>query len=426
MSHAKSFQPDDHQNSGAPFFNKWIRICLFNLLIVALLGSTMRYKIAYALPWLPQKNVLNAHSHFAFAGWLSQVLMTLMVQYLGREHAAINFRKYRWLLWANLLTAWGMLLSFPWEGYGIFSIIFSTLSIFASYAFAFVYWRDLNRLPVKHISHSWFKAALLWNVLSSIGPFALAYMMAAGIHHEHWYLGAIYFFLHFQYNGWFFFACAGLLYSANEGKGSSMRYIFWLFALSCGPAYLLSVLWAQLPPGAYGLTAIAAIMQLVGWGALLSQIQKHRIFLLANIRPTVRVLLLFAALAGSVKFLLQAGSLHPGLAKLAFGFRPIVIAYLHLALLGMLTIFIIAYLKHSGLIPTAGWRKKGIVTFVAGIVLQELLLLVQGVMAISYNSVPFINEALFVSALTMFAGIAMLNVGMRRLPVASARRFSQG
>jgi hypothetical protein len=126
----------------------------------------MRYKIAYALPWLPQKNVLNAHSHFAFAGWLSQVLMVLMVAYLGRQSPGSGLRRYNWLLWANLATAWGMLLSFPWEGYGAISIVFSTLSIFVSYAFAFVYWRDLNRLPARDITHLWFKAALVWHVLS--------------------------------------------------------------------------------------------------------------------------------------------------------------------------------------------------------------------------------------------------------------------
>src|SRR6476660_7880415 len=87
----------------------WIRISLFNLFIVAFLGCAMRYKIAYSLPWLPQKNVLNAHSHFAFAGWITQVLMALMVQYLARQNGQLNVRKYNWLLWANLLTALGML-----------------------------------------------------------------------------------------------------------------------------------------------------------------------------------------------------------------------------------------------------------------------------------------------------------------------------
>jgi hypothetical protein len=35
-------------------------------------------------------------------------------------------------------------------------------------------------------------------------------------------------------------------------------------------------------------------------------------------------------------------------------------------------------------------------------------------MAVSYNIVPFINEALFISAVVMLCGIAMLNAGMAR------------
>lgn len=373
----------------------------------------MRYKIAYALPWLPQKNVLNAHSHFAFAGWLSQVLMTLMVRYLNRQQGGPRMQKYRWLLWANLITAWGMLLTFPWEGYGTISIIFSTSSIFASYAFAAVYWRDLNRLPERRITHAWFKAALLWNAVSSVGAFTLAYMMANGIRHEHWYLEAIYFFLHFQYNGWFFFACGGLLYAANQTQDRPSRTAFYLLALACAPAYLLSILWAHLPPGTYALAALGALLQLLGWAIIMWQIRKRRIKKLQDMRPTVRVLMIFAALAGSIKFLLQAGSVHPFLAKLAFGFRPIVIGYLHLVLLGLLTIFVIAYLKHTGLIPPGGWRKRGLIILVTGIVLQEVLLLGQGLLAMAYHSIPYINEGLFLSAMTMLAGISLLNIGMR-------------
>jgi hypothetical protein len=398
------------------FFSKWIRICLLNLLIVALLGATMRYKIAFSLPWLPQKNILNAHSHFAFAGWLTQILMTMLVRYLACHMPAINLPKYRALLWANLLTAVGMLLSFPWEGYGTVSIIFSTLSILVSYVFAWIYWRDLSRLPERFISHYWFKAAVLWNAIASLGPFFLAYMMANRIMHEHWYLGSIYYFLHFQYNGWFFFACAGLLLGSNYSRTKQERTTFWLMTLACFPAYMLSILWAHLPSGAYTLTAVATLAQTIAWVMLMTEALKGRIALLQSMRPTVRVLMIFAAIAGSTKFLLQAGSLHPGLAKLAFGFRPIVIGYLHLVLLGLITIYLLAYLKRLDLIAPGGARKQGLVVFIGGIILQEVLLFLQGTLAISYNTIPYVNEMLFFSALVMLSGILMLNIGVSRQP----------
>lgn len=166
---------------------KNIRISLINLFIVALLGVTMRYKIAYSLPFIEQKNFLHAHSHFAFAGWITQALMTLMIAWLAKTSSEDIFKKYRWLLIGNLISAYGMLLSFPWEGYGIFSITFSTLSIFISYAFAFVFWKDLNRQEIKNASHYWFKAALVFSVISSLGAFFLSCLMANNISHPNWY-----------------------------------------------------------------------------------------------------------------------------------------------------------------------------------------------------------------------------------------------
>ena len=109
-----------------------------------------------------------------------------------------------------------MLVCFFMQGYAFFSISFSTLSVFVSYFFAAYYWKDLNRMNGKKVSHWWFKAALVFSVMSSFGAFALAYMMANKIMVQTLYLASIYFFLHFQYNGWFFFAGMGLLVSKFE------------------------------------------------------------------------------------------------------------------------------------------------------------------------------------------------------------------
>jgi len=205
------------------YTHKWLRIAFVNLLIVALLGVLMRYKIAYSLPIIDQKNIMNAHSHFAFAGWISQALMVLMVNYLANQSGEKVFNKYRWIFTANLLTAYGMLLSFPWQGYNSISIIFSTLSIFVSYAFAFRFWKDISKLKFKSITHYWFSAALIFSVISSAGPFFLAYMMANNWSHPNLFLLALYYFLHFQYNGWFFFACAGLFSVGNQFRRSGTQ-----------------------------------------------------------------------------------------------------------------------------------------------------------------------------------------------------------
>ena len=395
---------------------KWIRIAFINLLIVALLGAIMRYKIAYYLPFIEQKNFLHAHSNFAFSGWVTQILMVLMVAFLYNYLPAASLKKYKWLIIANLVSAYGMLVSFSWEGYGIISILFSTLSISVSYLFAVIFWVDLNKIKIKIISRYWFKAALIFSVLSSFGAFFLAYMMANKIQHPTWFLASTYYFLHFQYNGWFFFACMGLL-SEQLKSGISFllqKKVFWLFALACIPAYFLSALWLPISTWVYIIVVLAAAAQLLGWILVLKSILQNKLRLFENVTSQIKWLFILSASALSIKLLLQLGSTIPFLSTLAFGFRPVVIGFLHLMFLGVISLFIIGFCKMNQFIITTRAGNTGIIIFVSGIILNEILLMIQGFSYMNYVSVPWINELLLGAAVCMFTGILLLNFGLRK------------
>ena len=122
----------------------WLKFSLVNLLIVALIGLLMRYKIGFEFPFLDQKHLQHSHSHFAFSGWISHTLMVLMICFLEKkgiwqEALSRSYKKYPLILIANLVSAYGMLVFFIIEGYGFFSILFSTLSIVVSCVFAFYF-----------------------------------------------------------------------------------------------------------------------------------------------------------------------------------------------------------------------------------------------------------------------------------------------
>jgi hypothetical protein len=391
---------------------RWLHLSFLNLLIVAFIGVILRYKIAFLLPFIDQKYLLHGHSHFAFAGWITQVLMVLLVQYLSQYKGEDIFKEYRWLLYGNLITAYGMLIFFPLQGYGPGSISFSTLSIINSYFFSIRYWKDLNSLKSRGTSHLWYKAALLFYIMSSMGAFSLAYMMANKIMHQSWYLAAVYFFLHFQYNGWFFFAGMGLLVSRIEkivsGK-KQLKIIFWLFCLACIPSYFLSTLWMSIPMLIYWLVFISAIAQFVGWTILVKLLFKSKTDIKQIFPAKGGRLLLLSAIALTIKLLLQLGSTHPALSQLAFGFRPIVIGYLHLVLLGVITIFILGYIISMNFIAARKYFLRGIWIFISGIIINEILLMTQGVAGLSYIIIPCINESLLVAALIMFSGILVFN-----------------
>ena len=116
-----------------------------------------------------------------------------------------------------------------------------------------------------------------------------------------------------------------------------------------------------------------------------------------------------ALIAFCIKVLLQMCSAIPSLNMITYGFRPIVIGYLHLVLLGMLSIFLTGYFLSVCRINYSGMLIKGLIIFVSGIILNELMLMLQGITGLTYVPVPYINEALLICALIMFTGLVMIN-----------------
>ena len=388
----------------------WIRFSIFNLLLVAFLGLLMRYKILFEFPLLDQKSLQHSHSHFAFAGWVSHTLMTLLISFLQKHDLKNNiaFKKYNSILIGNLICSYVMLFSFIIQGYGAVSITFSTLSIFASYWFAYVFFKDCKQIETTSIATKWFKAALFFNVISSLGTFALAYMMATKNIHQNEYLASIYYYLHFQYNGWFFFACMGLLLdylkvttSSNRIYSQSFILLFW----SCIAGYFLSTLWLDLPLWIYIITAISAVVQVIIWYLLFKTIIKENKSIFVNLPGYLKYLIIFISLALSVKFLLQLGSTIPAVSELAFGFRPIVIAYLHLILLAIISLFLLFYVYANNFVVINKKTILGLILFSLGVILNEVVLGIQGVASLSYTLIPFINESLFGIALLLFTSI---------------------
>lgn len=390
----------------------WIRIALINFLVVALAGILLRYKINFSLPLIDQKYLLHGHSHFAFVGWVSLSLMALMVNYLTKSDANINFKKYKWILIANTITAYGMLFTFIVQGYALFSITFSTLSIFVSYVFIYNYWKDLKQRKDSFSINIWFKTALIIWAVSSLGAFSLAYLMANHNINQDLYFGAIYFFLHFQYNGWFLFVCFGLLFSFLEQKYSLAtllfnKRIYWLLAITVVPSYFLSILWLKIPVYMYWAATVSGVIQLAIIYyiiKLLREIESLKI----TISPITKFLWSLAGFALVLKIVLQSLSVFPYLAQFAFSFRPIVIGYLHLSFLGVISFFILGYFNEFLKLSKLGLNKFGVGILVFAVVFQELILMSQGLEVLNKQSIPYAAKWLFLSAILIGIGLFLI------------------
>lgn len=391
-------------------FKNWLKLSLLNLLIVGVIGVIMRYKIIFSLPLFDQKHLQHAHSHFAFSGWISQTLIIFMVWFLHKNNCIKNLKEYKFILFLNAIAAYGMLISFTIFGYNAISIFFSTSSVFITFVFSYYFYIDSNKIK-QILSIQWFNAALLFNIISAIGTFALAYMMMSKHLQQHAYLSAVYWYLHFQYNGWFFFACVGLLLSQIDVKIADIikfKSIFWLFLLSCFPAYMLSILWTNLPFILFAFTALGAFIQLFSWVKFVILFQNYFQILKLKTNKFINYLLLILAIAITLKFILQFASTIPAVSKLAFGFRPIVIAYLHLVLLAIISVFLIYFMHLKGLFAKSKYAVLFTVFIVIGIYLNELVLAIQGIASFYYILIPFSQEALLFIAFGIVFSIFML------------------
>jgi hypothetical protein len=400
--------------------SKWIRLSLASLLLVALLGVLMRYKIAFEFPYLDQKNLQHAHSHFAFAGWVTQVLMLLITHALSSSLSSSRIGRYRTLLVLNITSAVGMLVAFSMQGYGAWSITFSSISILIFAGFAVLAFADLN-ISRHIVQKNWFHAALFFGLLSTLGTAALVYMMVTKHIPQHSYLASVYWYLHFQYNGWFFFACMGLfihLTGAMAGMPPPPIMVYRLFAYSCIPAYGLSILWLQLPIWIYALVVVASVAQFVAWLMLLAHLRKHLNLTKLVGNRLIQLLFIAVALCITVKFTLQLASVIPAISKLAFGFRPIVIAYLHLILLAIVSLYLLCHFYTGKFTNQSAGFRAGLGITATGIFLNELVLGIQGIASFSYTVIPLANELLLAAAIVIIAGIfSMLISNWKKLPV---------
>src|SRR5690554_1971563 len=411
---------------------KWLTIAVLNFLIVGLLGLMMRLKMIIPMPWMHQKFFLHAHSHFAFSGWVTHALMVLLlVGVLKTVQSTSNSRdlwKGNLLIMANLVTSYGMLVSFVLQGYGRYSITFATLSIFVSYFFAAYVWKrcaQWARTKDQMLVCNWFKGALVFFVLSSLGTFALSYLMMIRSVDTHKQLASVYFYLHFQYNGWFLFACLGLFHHWLQTRGIYLKrakVLLYTFAGACIPTYFLSVLWwKNMPDWVYGLVVIASIAQLIVWFVWLVELWKKKALLRPHSTLMVRFLLLVVGVSFSIKLVLQALSLIPELSQFAYGFRPIVIGYLHLVLLVIISLFIMALLFMNNCLQENLIVRAGVIMTVFGILFNEVVLMLQGLAGMLRIFIHHTHQMLVVASAIICFGLIVVLLGQLRRPLERGR-----
>ncbi|ANE50890.1 hypothetical protein [Flavisolibacter tropicus] len=402
----------------------WIRISLLNLSIVALLGFLLRSKILFPISWINYRFLINTHSHYAFASWVTLSFLTLFT-YTILSPTQQQRKWYQYMLGGITLSSLGMLISFPFQGHDTISITFSSLFIFCTYGYA---WRFIKAIRLKDHQTPQLTLALcavICLVISSVGPFILGYIIASGSTNNILHRDALYFYLHFQYNGFFTLAVFALFFTKmyprqEQPVPKPVRRFSYLLCASVIPSFFLSLLWH---PNNGVLMAIAVIGILLIIASLFYFFQIGPILPLKAIFQSslTRTLFLLVLLSFLIKSFLQMGTIIPDLGNAVFGFRPIIIGFLHLIFLGMASFYILSAYTVMGILQTQNaFTRFAIGSFITAVIVQETVLLIQGIGLLTGHTNPVYNWLLWGISIVLALSAMLISIaGFNRPSKAS-------
>ncbi len=373
----------------------------------ALLGLVLRVHVLHPLPLVHYGNILHTHSHIAFLGWVYNAFFALALNTFtppGRT------RSYIPLFCLTQVAVVGMLASYPVQGYGAVSIAFSTLHMICAAVFAWRLWREHEGSA---IARRYLGAALIFMVVSGAGPLSLGPLAALGFRDAPAYTLSIYFYLHFQYNGWFLFFLKAVLFQRARDKGAivnevaARKSVPW-FVVGFLLSFALSTLWLNPPMTVFVIAGLGGAAQIVGCVYLLRALRPFRkCFLPAG--DDVAAVLVFAALTlFLLKNLMQFVASAPFFLDLTHN-RHSVIGFLHLVFLGVVTPMIVAWARTLGWMQKGRWSNTGVLILFLGVAATEFLLIYsplafQG----GLPATPRLQESLVAASALIFIGILLL------------------
>ena len=340
-------------------------------------------------------------------GFLAVISIVGLVFYPEKITKSIYLKQ---LFYIMSFTLFGMLISFPLQGYKVFSIVFLSVFLITSYLYLINMFSILKKN--KNLSAKYVKTGIYYYFISSLAIWLVA-IITIKFGKTDLYYNTVYFYLHFLYNGFFVFVLFGLLIKYFEKKEININkkalINFYKFTnLALLPAYALSLLWTDVPSFIYYIGFFASFLQLISLYYLYS-ISKHTFRSIAS--KHVKVIAYFVMGSYFIKIILQSFSAFPQIFDVALQYKPyFIIGYLHLYTLGFMSMFIILLLK---LHPKKDLNKLGVNILMIGIFLSELFLFLQGGLLFSKGEGLFnIDLILFLVSILMPLGLIIIHVNV--------------
>ncbi len=382
------------------------RIALYFFASIALLGLILRMVPVFPLG-INFSNYLHAHSHVAFLGWLHGAFISLISYIFLKDK--LQTRLFKFIYWFTIINIIGMYFSFPIQGYKLFSILFLSLFLIGTYMFLFYFFKhktDTERYPA---TYRFVKAGLWLQFLSSLSPWSLGPIIKILGKQSNFYKYDIFYYLHFQYNGWFLFATIGLTLYLLERRNiklpaKQVQRLYRLLLVAVFFGYFSNTLWAN-PGLVFNILAlIGGAAEIAAFFVLLQILNRYHHYLHHTISDFSYKILILVLATFMLKAVLQFMGSFQYYADLSFQIRDFIIGYLHLIMLGIFTPFLLILGHEFGFYIL---KKKAFWLFYSGFLITETLIFTRAVLVWFKITAPtaFFNRGLFIFTLWMVLGI---------------------
>ena len=369
---------------------KDIQWAFLYFIITILLGLSLR--VSYiADVFFNIRHVTHSHSHIGLLGWIYTILSSLICQYFLRE---TDRKPYFILFLCTQFCILGMLFSFPFGGYFLYSIIFSSLFIICTYWFSIFFLKrskkyNFIRFSIsksvdvendKPLSLKFVHWGIYFLILSSIGIWLLPVAIVKAGKGSDWYNSALYFFLHFQYNGWFLAVLFGLLVGEIEHKSllNSKRLKGALYNFVIGTIGSVTLSWV----GFFNEPILYIIGNISGFLLLASIFELYRAYI--QLEKPAFLMQMFLLLCMLKTIFMFLGSF-PWIAEVVLPNREFVISYLHFTFLGVIGFGVLHFLEKNLHIHFPYWSLSLYTTAFVG---SEILITYKGIAILCELFVP--------------------------------------
>jgi hypothetical protein len=245
----------------------------------------------------------------------------------------------------------------------------------------------------------------------------MAPIMKMGLQQTSWYYQSIQFYLHFHFNGWFIFSVFAIFFKWIENQNISLSHqnayrFFVLLIIATVLTFALAVTWSNPQKWLFWINSSGLTIQLLALIVFILLIRKqYKSILDKIINIQSQWLWKLAFTCFGLKIVFQTMIILPFVSTIAYTIRNFVIGFLHLILLGVLSMFCLGFLSAEQYIR---WTKPalrgGLYLFLTAFLLTESLLFVQGLLLwTGLSFIPFYYEILAMISFLFPISVALLS-----------------